>query len=105
MEKYAYSTDLTANGGCYVCRSTNNLVSTGVIIEGEGLLALCGGCINDMAVTAGFKVNGQDEFDRLKDQVNIMQRVNAVVTEERDEAQEKLAAMREQWVEAVEAHS
>lgn len=105
IEKYEYDTSLTANGGCYLCGSTNGLVSTGVIIEGEGLLTLCRGHINDMAVTAGFVVNGTDEFDRLREQLRLAYELGDIVSAQRDEAEEKLAALREQWVEAVEAHS
>lgn len=38
-------TDSLANGGCYFCNGADNLVSAGVMIEGEGILAICKGCV------------------------------------------------------------
>jgi len=57
--------DLIAGGGCYVTGDTNNLVSTGVIIEGEGLLCLSRGVIHDLALAAGFDPQPKDLHDRL----------------------------------------
>lgn len=105
IEKYEYDTSLTANGGCYLCGSTNGLVSTGVIIEGEGLLTLCRGHINDMAVTAGFVVNGTDEFEAIRHQRDLAYQLGDIVSAQRDEAEAKLADLREQWVEAVESRN
>lgn len=103
MQKYGYDTSLTANGGCYICASTNGLVSTDISIEGEGLLALCSGCIHDLAVTAGFRVNGQDEIASLKEKVEALTLLNRIVVNERDEGRAELQQMRETWVAAVEA--
>lgn len=38
-------TDSLANGGCYFCNGADNLVSAGIVIEGEGILAICKGCV------------------------------------------------------------
>lgn len=103
MERYSYDSSVLANGGCYLCARTDNLVSTSKVIEGEGLLALCSGCINDAAVTAGFAVNAQGEIERTQRAAEALADQLAEAEAERDAAQAKLTAMREQWVEAVEA--
>jgi hypothetical protein len=38
-----------AKMGCYLCGRGDRLVSTEVQIEGEGILAICTGCIQDLA--------------------------------------------------------
>ena len=46
-----------AKESCYLCGKTDDLVDTAVQIEGEGVLALCRGCIlGDMALTLGVDV-------------------------------------------------
>lgn len=37
--------NVTANAGCYQCGETTGVVTFDRIIEGEGVLAICGGCI------------------------------------------------------------
>ena len=85
MEPYSYDTSLTANGGCYLCGSVNGLVSTEKIIEGEGLLAICSGCINDLAVTAGYVVNGRDEIDAANERARLADEVAGALATERAE--------------------
>ena len=53
-----------ARSGCYTCLAVNDIVNTGVQIEGEGILAICKSCAADIARTAGY-----DIFDRL-DELN-----------------------------------
>lgn len=43
-----------ANMACYICGVTTNLIDTSVQIEGEGVLAICPGCVAGMARAAGF---------------------------------------------------
>lgn len=45
-EEYAPFT--AAHGGCYLCTQPNDVVVTGVSIEGEGVLVLCTTCVLDM---------------------------------------------------------
>lgn len=46
-----------ARGGCYVCLRGDRLVDLDVLIEGEGALVLCTGCISDAAQAAGLHLN------------------------------------------------
>jgi hypothetical protein len=43
-----------AKEGCYFCPNTGPLIDTGIIIEGEGILAICLTHVADMARAAGF---------------------------------------------------
>jgi hypothetical protein len=58
-----YATDkdipfyMLAKAGCYLCGKGSNVVSTGVQIEGEGILALCEAHIVEMANFAGYQLN------------------------------------------------
>ena len=38
-----------AKEGCYICRRADDVVVFDAVIEGEGVLAICTGCINDAA--------------------------------------------------------
>lgn len=38
-----------AKGGCYVCTNPNDVVVFDAVIEGEGVLVLCWGCLSDAA--------------------------------------------------------
>lgn len=55
-----------AKQGCYICGNPNNLIDTETHIDYEGVLAVCRGCVHDMAQTAGFLVDvSVDEWDKL----------------------------------------
>lgn len=49
-------TDSLANGGCYFCNGADNLVSAGIVIEGEGILAICKGCVQYAAEALGLEL-------------------------------------------------
>jgi hypothetical protein len=51
------SLDAHAKGACYVCLRADGLVDTDVQIEGEGILAICVGCITAAAEAAGLTFN------------------------------------------------
>lgn len=53
FEHYGPADDYVANAGCYTCNDPNDLYSTGVQIEGEGILTFCRSCINVLASLAG----------------------------------------------------
>lgn len=63
-----------AAGGCYVCHRGDSLVNTDTVIQGEGVLALCKGCIQDMAEAADLTLNAaaiaeiqaQHDFERRR---------------------------------------
>lgn len=38
-----------AKGGCYLCLRADDVVAFDSVIEGEGVLVICTGCINDAA--------------------------------------------------------
>lgn len=45
------------NGGCMRCMTqTNGLVDTGADVPFEGIMALCRGCVTDLAAAQGLKV-------------------------------------------------
>lgn len=48
MPQHENNAPLTAaKGGCYLCTSPNDVVVFDVVIEGEGVLVLCFGCLTD----------------------------------------------------------
>lgn len=63
---------------CYLCGRADHLVDTQVIIEGEGVLAICEGCVLDM-VRVLTEHSETDVFDAssqsaLEQQVKSLQR-------------------------------
>lgn len=54
MERVQNTSYFHANGSCYLCGQPNDCVDTSVQITGEGVLAICHGCIHDLAMTAGY---------------------------------------------------
>lgn len=46
-----------AQGGCYRCHRGDRLVDTDAQIEGEGVLAICVSCIEELAEAAGLQFN------------------------------------------------
>lgn len=38
-----------AKAGCYLCTQPSDVVVTDAVIEGEGVLVICFGCVQDMA--------------------------------------------------------
>jgi hypothetical protein len=56
-----------ARQSCYTCLGTDNLVDTEVVIEGEGVLAICEGCVREMARTLGIDLFDQtSKIDALE---------------------------------------
>jgi hypothetical protein len=74
-----------ANGGCYRCLRGDNLVDLDVQIVGEGILAICTGCLKEAAEAAGIHLN------------------EAAVAEERAAHQEAARRFDPEAVEALEA--
>lgn len=84
MDFVAQSAYYHAKAGCYLCGRTDSLVDTSVQIEGEGVLALCIGCIKgDLCMTAGIDVDAleataeaivalQDELAQAKDATKVL---------------------------------
>lgn len=56
-----------AKGACYLCHQPHDCVDTEIIIEGEGILAICRGCIADLARTTGFDLDDRStEIELLR---------------------------------------
>jgi transcription elongation factor Elf1 len=63
-----------ARQACYTCLNPNDVVDTGVQIEGEGELAICRSCIADLARTAGFDLDDRSkDIKKLEMQVTRLQ--------------------------------
>lgn len=56
MHQWTGGTSELADRGCYVCGGSDNLLSTDVIIEEEGILALCAGCTVTLAKFGGYRL-------------------------------------------------
>jgi hypothetical protein len=50
-----------AKNGCYLCGNPNRLIDTEVSVDYEGVLAICEGCVKDLAQTAGFNLEIRSE--------------------------------------------
>lgn len=110
MELEANAHYYFAKAACYCCLSVNEIVNTGLQIEGEGILGICRSCAADIARTAGFEL-----FDRSDELAEYKERVYA--SEQRAltaesivvgiaEAAEKVKANREQLADArAKAHA
>lgn len=104
MLVFGNATFQIAKQGCYTCGRGDSLVSTEIICEGEGILAFCPGCIHDMAVTAGYKLNAVADFDALLAELAMVSGERDLLKESYEATEAKLATLRETWVAAVEAH-
>lgn len=71
-----------AKMACYLCNRPDDVVDTGMSIEGEGVLALCVRCVHDLAFEAGMDPEAAAEVEMM---VELVTRLN----EERD-AEKKL---------------
>lgn len=56
-------------GACYRCSNASKLVDTDCHIEGEGFLALCSGCVHDLAEAAGI-VDNRGAIREAKDRAS-----------------------------------
>lgn len=57
-----------AKQGCYLCGTTGDLVDTQVFIEGEGVLAICSGCIKgDLLLTLGIDLKALEGAEAALD--------------------------------------
>lgn len=59
---------MVAKSGCYICSATDGLVSTGVEIEGEGVLCLCRGHVHDMAIACGFRLEDEERLTSVSEE-------------------------------------
>lgn len=93
-----------AKAACYCCLEVNEIVNTGLQIEGEGILGICRKCAADIARTAGYEL-----FDRSDELADLKVRVYAAeqraLTAESivsgiAEAADKIKANREQLADA-----
>jgi len=69
MERWTGGTDELAEHGCYICGNRDNLLSTEVIIDTEGILALCSGCVVTLAKFGGYRLWSPEmeaEFEHYK---------------------------------------
>lgn len=57
MERIQNAEYFHARQACYLCLQPHDCVDTSIVIEGEGVLALCHGCIRDLALTSGYAVD------------------------------------------------
>lgn len=61
-----------AKAACYTCLEVNDIVNTGLQIDGEGILGICKKCAADIARTAGFELfDRSDELAELKERVYV----------------------------------
>lgn len=67
MHRWTGGTTELADRGCYVCGGSDNLISTDVIIEQEGILALCTGCIVTAAKFGGYRLWSPEMEAELED--------------------------------------
>jgi ABC-type Fe2+-enterobactin transport system substrate-binding protein len=59
-----------AKGACYLCHQPHDIVDTSIQITGEGVLAICHGCIADLALTSGYLLSdNKAEVESLKAQL------------------------------------
>lgn len=85
MEREASASYYHARQACYLCLNPNDVVDTSIQIEGEGVLAICRGCIADLARTAGFDLDDRSaEIELLRierdEAVNEAKAANHLVT-------------------------
>lgn len=57
-----------AKGGCYQCTNPTDVVVFDVVIEGEGVLVICTGCLLDAAAVARIGRARQARADKLAGQ-------------------------------------
>lgn len=93
-----------AKSACYCCLEVNEIVNTGLQIEGEGILGICKKCAADIARTAGYELfDRSDELAELKERVYTAEQ-RALTAESivsgLAEASEKIQANREQLANA-----
>jgi hypothetical protein len=81
MHREQHSQYYHAKHGCYLCGGVNDVVDTGVFVEGEGVLAICAPCIKgDLLLALGIDLRSleravqqqeeaQEQIKRLRKQV------------------------------------
>lgn len=67
MRRYERGPLPPANEGCYVCDSGLHLVDTEVIIQNEGALVLCLGCLVSGVRKLGYRLWSPDKEAELED--------------------------------------
>ena len=82
-----------AAGGCYICQRGDSLVDTDAVIVGEGVLAVCKGCISDLAQAAGLHLNS----------AAVAEREAAFIEERRQFAPERVSALEAELTETKAA--
>lgn len=93
-----------AQGGCYICRRADQLVSTEVDIEGEGTLVFCRGCILDLARAArpALDLISTEVITGLEEQAAAAHEAVRKVEAEKADLQARFDNLRREWVEAIE---
>lgn len=108
LQRLTEASYVHAKMACYLCNRPDDVVDTGMSIEGEGVLALCVRCIHDLAFEAGLDPEAANE-------VAVMIQLTSRLTEERDDAKrlnrklradirtkkEELAALAEEHAQAL----
>lgn len=54
-----------AGASCYLCHRVEDVVDTGLSIEGEGVLAICTNCIKELAVEGGMDPDAEGEIETM----------------------------------------
>jgi hypothetical protein len=94
---------LHAKEGCYVCGRGDSLVDTEVPIIGEGVLAICKGCIVDMARTAGVDVDPSGRIAELERERDAARIAGEAFADQLADTEVRLERLQGEWVAAVES--
>lgn len=71
MERVENAEYFHAKQSCYLCLNNHDVVDTSIIVEGEGVLAICRSCIADLARTAGFDLDDRSkEIQELRSTID-----------------------------------
>lgn len=74
MERVENAEYFHAKQSCYLCLNNHDVVDTSIIVEGEGVLAICRSCIADLARTAGFSLDDRTkEIEGLRARVDLLE--------------------------------
>lgn len=91
-----------AKEGCYTCGRGDELVSTEVSIEGEGILVLCKGCITDMARAGNIAVEPAEAIAELERQRDAAVVASDAYADQLAETEARLERLQHEWVDAIE---
>lgn len=91
-----------AQEGCYTCGRGDQLVSTEVSIDGEGILVLCKGCITDLARAGDIAVEPGEAIRELERQRDAAVVASEAFADQLAETESRLERLQNEWVDAVE---